>query len=79
MGVLGQRRRRQGVRGVVKEREWGPSLAQGVVRPYPVPWHGARADALGEAGPPGQGVRQKHCSGVSKLAGVAGLASHEER
>ena len=58
---LGQKRRKQGAEDGVREQEWGPSLGQEEVHPYPAPWHGERADAQVVAGPPGQEERLMHC------------------
>lgn len=61
LGGLGQKRKKQGEEGGVKEQEWAPSLAQEEVHPYPAPWHGERADAQVVAGPPDQEERLTHC------------------
>lgn len=61
LGGLGQKRRKQVAEDGVREQEWGPSLSQEEVHPYPAPWHGERADARVVAGPPGQEERLKHC------------------
>lgn len=60
LGELGQKRK-QGAAGGAREQEWGPSLGQEEVHPYPAPWHGERADAQVVVGPPGQEERLMHC------------------
>lgn len=61
LGGLGQKRRKQVAEDGVREQEWGPSLGQEEVHPYPAPWHGETADAQVVAGPPGQEERLRHC------------------
>lgn len=63
----------------MKEPEWGPSRGREAVRSDPAPCHGVRADAQALAGPPDPEERPRHCSGVSGLAGEAGLVSHGGR
>lgn len=61
LGARGQRRKKLGAKGGVREPESDPSLGQEEVHSCPDPWHGERADARGLAEPPFREERLRHC------------------